>query len=253
MKTLLGIAAVAWSLTASAYAAPPITLGLDHAWIAVAPGAPERVGLERAGFRIAPTVNRHEGQGTASVTVEFENGFLELLWPDDTVSTAPELQVAKDKFVARSNWRTTGWSPFAVGLHRTATTPPAFPFETWKVSAAWMGPGQAMEMLTPRPSHGVSLFVPAQAVDEAANRVAIAKGGQDAAMYLHPNGARRLTALRIVSPNAEGFPPSADFIRGSGALALDVGPAWLMDVTLDAGRRKRTADLRPDLPLVIHY
>ena len=63
------------------------------------------------------------------------------------IAPAPELRVAKDKFVARSNWRTTGWSPFAVGLHRTAATPPAFPFETWKVSAAWMGPGEAMEML----------------------------------------------------------------------------------------------------------
>jgi hypothetical protein len=38
---------------------------LSHAWIVVAPGAPERAALEKAGFRIAPTVNRHDGQGTA--------------------------------------------------------------------------------------------------------------------------------------------------------------------------------------------
>lgn len=59
----------------SAAKAPPLTL--SHAWIVVTPGAPERKALEGAGFRIAPTVNRHDGQGTASVTVEFLNGFLE--------------------------------------------------------------------------------------------------------------------------------------------------------------------------------
>jgi hypothetical protein len=51
---------------------PPLML--DHAWIVVTTGAPERALLERAGFRIAPTVNRHDGQGTAAVTVEFLNG-----------------------------------------------------------------------------------------------------------------------------------------------------------------------------------
>ena len=44
-------------------------LVLDHAWVVVAPGAPERVKLEQAGFIIAPAVNRHDGQGTASVTL----------------------------------------------------------------------------------------------------------------------------------------------------------------------------------------
>jgi hypothetical protein len=56
--------------------APPLTL--SHCWIVVSTGAPERTALEKAGFRIAPTVNRHDGQGTASITVELLNGFLEL-------------------------------------------------------------------------------------------------------------------------------------------------------------------------------
>ena len=232
---------------------PPPPLVLAHAWIAVQPGAPARKDLVRAGFRLTPTVSRHEGQGTASITVEFENGFLELLWPDDTVPVSPELMAAKSKFVARSNWRDNAWSPFAVGFHRTATTPKAFPFETWTVAADWMGAGETIEMLTPRASHGVSLFIPAHAVDEAANLAAIRAGGPGAAVFRHPTGARRLTAIRVIAPSAAGRPPSAEYVRTAGAAGLDEGRAWLMEVTLDHAAQRRTADLRPDLPLMIHY
>src|SRR5882724_12069376 len=84
--------------TAAAFAAEAPPLMLSHSWIVVTTGAPERTALERAGFRIAPTVNRHDGQGTASVTVECVNGFLELIYPDSTVSVSPVLETGAEKF-----------------------------------------------------------------------------------------------------------------------------------------------------------
>ena len=72
-------------------------------------------------------------------------------------------------------------------------------------------------------------------------------------MFRHPNGAHRLTAIRIISPSAAGLPPAAEYIRTAGAAGLDEGRAWLMEVTLDHAAQRRTADLRPDLPLMIHY
>src|SRR5207244_5903417 len=119
--------------------APPLTL--IHAWIVVATGAPERAALEKAGFRIAPTVNRHEGQGTASITVEFLNGFLELIYPDPTVPVSPALQAGAEKFRLKSRWRENGYSPIGIVFDRTPATPQEFPFETWKVSADWMEKG----------------------------------------------------------------------------------------------------------------
>src|SRR5262245_2582369 len=81
---LLGSALLAGAATGQANATH--TLQLDHVWIAVPPGAaPERAALEQAGFRIAPTVNHHAGQGTSSLTVELENGYLELIYADDDV------------------------------------------------------------------------------------------------------------------------------------------------------------------------
>jgi len=47
--------------------------------------------------------NRHEGQGTASITVEFLNGFLELIYPDLTVPVSAGLQAGAEKFRLRDN------------------------------------------------------------------------------------------------------------------------------------------------------
>ena len=85
---------VATLVSVFAAEAPPLTL--SHCWVVVTTGAPERKALERAGLRITPTVNRHDGQGTASVTVEFLNGFLELIYPDSTVSVSPALQAGAE-------------------------------------------------------------------------------------------------------------------------------------------------------------
>jgi hypothetical protein len=80
----------------------------SHAWIVVTQDAPERTGLEKAGFIIDPEVSHHDGQGTSSISVEFTNGYVELLYPDTTVSVSPELQAGAEKFRLKSRWRETG-------------------------------------------------------------------------------------------------------------------------------------------------
>jgi hypothetical protein len=228
-------------------------LALDHVWIFVTPGAPERKVLEKAGLRIAPDVNQHDGQGTASVTVEFLNRYLELIYLDDKVSVAPGMEAAMKKFQARAAWHETGASPFGIGTHRTGSTPAEFPFPTWKITAEWMPKGSFMEMLTPREMwKAPSLFVTADPLDEAANRK-LAADPVKGKRFLHPNGARFLTGVRVIVPNGVELPPSAGYLAAAGAAKFDVGPAWLMEVTLDDAKQKVTQDLRPDLPLLIHY
>lgn len=233
--------------------APP--LKLSHAWIVVATGARERSALEKAGFTIAPTINRHDGQGTASITVELINGFLELIYPDPTVSVSPERQAGAEKFRLKSQWRDSGYSPIGVVLDRTAATPAAFPFPTWKVSADWMDEGTFIEMLTPRETpKAVSLSISshAESTHEKENEL-LAKDPVKGAAFLHPNGARRLTGIRVVAPAADGLPPAAAYLAGHRLVKFDVENQWLLDVTLDDGRQGVTSDLRPDLPMVIHY
>jgi hypothetical protein len=227
-------------------------LALDHVWIMVAPGAPERGALENAGFRIAPTVNRHDGQGTASVTVEFLNGFLELIYLDPTVPVSSGFEAAVAKFQRKTAWRENGSSPFGIGLRRTTSTPATLPFPTWRITAEWMS-GGFMEMLTPRDmANAPSYFVASHPVDEQANRK-LAADPLNGAMFRHTNGAQLLTSVRVVGPDAADFPPAARYLDEAGVTRFEVGTAWLLDVTLDAGQRAIVRDLRPDLPLIIRY
>lgn len=232
---------------------PPLTL--SHAWIVTTTGAPERKALENAGFRIAPTVNRHGGQGTASITVELLNGFLELIYPDPAVPVSPALQAGAEKFRRKSAWRKTGYSPIGIVFDRSSATPEKFPFATWRVSADWMEKGTFIEMMTPKEMpQAISLSISSHPAStrEGENEM-LARDPAKGAMFLHPNGARRLTGIRVVAPSAAGFPPSASYIAGHGLVKFDVGGGWLLDVTLDDGRQGVTKNLAPDLPMVIHY
>jgi hypothetical protein len=212
------------------------TLSLSHAWIVVPTGAPQRALLEKAGFRIDPTVNRHDGQGTASITVEFENGFLELMYPDPTVPVSDALKAGAEKFRLKSEWRTSGYSPIGIVFDRTTSTPETFPFATWKISADWMEKGTFIEMMTPREMpKAVSL-----SISSHANRPNV-------------NAPHRLTAMRVVAPAADRLPASADYIAAQGLMKFETGDDWLLDVTLDNAKQGITKDFRPDLPLIVRY
>jgi hypothetical protein len=232
--------------------APP--LALSHCWIVVKTGAPERAALEKAGFRVAPTVNRHDGQGTASVTVELLNGFLELMYPNPAVPVSPATRAGAEKFRLKSAWRETGYSPIGIVFDRTASTPERFPFETWRISADWMEKGGFIEILTPKETpKAVSLSIASHPKTPESDNEALLRDPVKGGIFRHPNGARRLTGLRVVAPSAAGLPPAASYLSGLGQVKFDVGNQWLLEVTLDEGKKGVTKDLRPDLPMVVHY
>jgi hypothetical protein len=238
---------------ASAFAVEAPPLRPSHSWIVVTTGAPERKALEKAGFRIAPTVNRHDGQGTASVTVEFLNGFLELIYPDPTVPVSSALQAGAEKFRLKSAWRETGYSPIGIVFDRTPATPEKLPFATWKISADWMEKGTFIQMMTPREMpKALSLSISSHPASTRENET-LARDSVKGSMFLHPNGARRLTRLRVVAPATDRFPPAASYIAGHGLVKFDTGSHWLLDVTLDNGKQGVTKDLEPELPMVIYY
>src|SRR5262249_2092734 len=141
-----------------AHAATP-NLQFDHVWIVVHPDAPEHAALERAGFRISPDVNHHDGQGTSSIAAEFQNSYIELMWPYPKVSVAPGREAVVDKFRNRMLWRTTGWCPIGIGLHRTSADNDSFPFPTWTISMPWMPPTHASKSSRPAMTPRARLFL----------------------------------------------------------------------------------------------
>lgn len=254
-RIVLGCAMTAIVTVCTLHAADPPPLKLSHAWIVVKTGAQERTVLEKAGFRVAPEINRHDGQGTASVTVELINGFLELIYPDPTVTVSPASQAGAEKFRLKSEWRENGYSPIGVVFDRTPATPERLPFPTWRVSADWMEKGTFIEIMTPKEmpkAMSLSISSHAESTRDAENET-LAKDPVKGAVFLHPNGARRLTALRVVAPGAEFLPPAAAWIASHQLITFDIEKQWLLDVTLDNGKQGVIKDLRPDLPMVIHY
>lgn len=222
-------------------------LAFDHLWIAVSRDAPERAALERAGFVISPDVNHHDGQGTASITVEFDNAFLELIWVDPGVRVSPGLERVAQKFSLRSAWRTSHWSPFGVGLRRAgggAAEP--LPVPSYAVTGAWMPAGSSIEMLTPRDdSVSPSFFVsPAALTDTAAQA---ARG----ARFHHRNGVHRVTAVRLLTP--AGYRPisALEYLENTGVLQTATADQWTIEMTFDGGVRHIQQDLRPALPLIV--
>ncbi|MBF6023338.1 VOC family protein [Lysobacter niastensis] len=224
--------------------APQTPLRFDHAWLVVTPGAPERAALERAGLQVSDAINRHDGQGTSSITFEFENGYLELIWPDASVALAPGSERAMEKVRERMAWRSSGRSPIGVAAART--TQEALPLQGWTISPAWLRPGTAIEILTPRDDRvSPSLFVvPGYlAVSADASR----------AVPRHPLGVRKVTSVRVTTP--PGYVPidAMRYYTSLGLVQTQPGPEWMLELTFDGGKQGAERDLRPELPLVLRY
>ena len=226
----------------------------DHVWIVVTRDAPERAALERAGLKISPNVNRHDGQGTASIAAEFMNAYIELMWPEPTVSVAPGAERGVEKFKNRMNWRTSGWCPIGIGLHRLTTRTP-LPFPTWSIAPDWMPSGTAIEILTARDdTRSPSFFIepPILAVKEEANRK-IPENDPKRVAFQHPIGVERVTEIRLVRPKEYRPVAAITYLEKTGIFKSTEETAWTIEMTFDNGRKAQIKDLRPDLPLVIRY
>jgi hypothetical protein len=234
-------------------ALPP--LEVDHLMIHVAAGAPERIALERAGFRIAPDLNQHEGQGTASITVELANGFLELVWRDTSVSVAPGLERIAERFQRQGDWRSSGWSPFGIGLRRSRGAPDSLPFPIRRVRSPWMAPGASLEIISATSdTAGPRLWVVPKSMaangrpESDSERQRLSKRDT----FMHANKARAVTAVKVFAPD-RGITPETKLVATYSPVVFAQGADWLLEITFDGGRQGLTRDLRPELPVVCHF
>lgn len=118
-------------------------LSLDHLFVLVEPGAPERVALEREGLREGFR-RRHPGQGTANVCFCFDNAYLELLWEEDREEIASPV-VARTRLAERAAWRRTGASPFGVAVRADPPGAP-LPFATWDYRPPYLPEGAVIDV-----------------------------------------------------------------------------------------------------------
>ena len=241
---------------------------LDHVLLLVPPGAKAAVAkLRAAGFNVANDVQKHVGQGTASIPVLLDNAYLELLWIDTTVRRDP----ANPLDIARWN-RVAGASRVGIGLRRVGVPPmpkpttdanglpvkvplrpvvDVRPVAARSYSAPWMPPGTAIQLLRqPAESLAADIFV---VQDEIAQPWWIGQVRHEATILLqHPGGWRRVRRVVVHGPSAQAPAALAQLRPARVEWRADATAAasWV-EVELEGGAPGRTVDLRPTLPLVL--
>jgi hypothetical protein len=253
------VAAIAVTACATGYQPRGMTgtvpVELDHLFVLVSPNAPESRVLEDAGLKLNPGINRHAGQGTSSKVLWFQNVYLELLWIDDA-KIAQEVSQARlgTNIVARSEWKDSGASPFGVGLHfKPGRSLPPFP--TRDYSAEWMPAGTVIKVATSatQMSEPLIFIVPAAFQVKPMDQWAPEEKKRLLDRSTHPLGIQQLTEARLTM--TRDTPPSGtmDALRSMGILSVQVGTAPLLELTFDRRARGKTLDVRPTLPMLIHY
>lgn len=220
------------------------SIDVDHVFVFVSPGAPEARSLEEAGLMVMPDTSRHTGQGTASISVMFENAYLELIWIED----AAEFEDVGLGMPERK--ADPAGSPFGIGLKRTD---PAreIPFETEPYVSEWMGDADPIRMA--RWSGSVAeplIFVVPEAMrwDLAYERVPALQP-----FTRHELELQRLTEVRLVGPGVATAGGALGALAELGVVQIAEGDRHVVHLTFDDGAHGSTLDLRPALPVVLHY
>jgi hypothetical protein len=222
---------------------------LDHVFIVVGSGAATEIAaVQRAGLTVDTKIARHPEDGTASVAALFENAYLELIWVDDAASVTPEHAATAAWFRSAAAYRTSGHSPFGLGLRRVKGDTAPLPVPVQRESAPWLGPDAAYEVLRrPTEVRASDFFVvPVRAaVTSWIHRVR----RDSPALLKHPGGGREITRVVQYGPVAQepvAFrrlrPARVEFVRAEEPV---------IEVQLDGGVHERRIDLRPALPLII--
>ena len=223
-------------------------LELDHICIWVSPDAPEKEALVKSGFKLDEEVNFHHGQGTASITLSFENAYIELVWVTDEEVVARTGQAINTNLLARAHWTDTGACPFGIALRRKNGSTAALPFAVRSFHAEWMRANDTVLYA----ESGSNLSTPLIFVIPPAMDWAAAVEG-DANLYdsiSHPIGSRQLTLTQVTIANTKSDVEALG--TPTNALQFEVGSAPLVSLTLDDGRQRQAISFEPTLPLKIH-
>jgi hypothetical protein len=218
-------------------------LECDHIVIFAGVDAPEAKTLEALGLQGFGGITVHGGMGTASTAFFFQNSYLELLWVQDEALAGQKFGAAGFDLSAHARWRETGASPFSLALRRRPGAAGPLPFPTQRVTAEWMPPGTAIEVLEDNPSEPSCLVIP--------DILTFPSFRANIPDLPHPLGMQKLTGIKI-TVQGDKLTPQAQLLSQSDVVTLETGSSSLMELTFDDGLQGKSVDVRPTLPLVLN-
>jgi len=219
-----------------------MTYALDHLFVCCAEGAPESARLVRLGLAEG-SPNTHPGQGTACRRFFFENAYIELIWVTDAQEAQAE-RAARTRLWSRWSQRAAGASPFAIILRPTGSDEQDPPFASWAYHPLYLPPHLAIHVAEGTPLSEPAFFFIGFARSPA----------QIQAQPLgHRLGVRRFTAVEVGMPGGSAPCAAARAVQDAGIVTFVEAAHHVMTVTLDDARAGGSADLRPELPLVLRW
>jgi hypothetical protein len=220
-----------------------VSVELDHVFILCAVDAPEAAALSRLGLKEGPA-NTHPGQGTACRRFLFRNAYVELLWVRDEREARSE-GVQRTRLWERWSLRNQGACPFGIVL-RPHGGPRAEepPFPTWSYVPSYLAAGLAIDVAVDTPLNEPEFFY-------LGFQRGRARGVHEA--VAHAIAATVITDVSIGTPVPRQQSMAARSAEAGGVLSFNASSEYVLGLTFDGADTGRTADLRPDLPLVVHW
>ena len=220
-----------------------MSVELDHVFILCAVDAPEADALSRLGLKEGPP-NTHPGQGTACRRFLFHNAYLELLWVCDE-KEARSAAVQRTRLWERWSQRSRAACPFGIVLRATdnarADEPP---FPTWAYRPDYLPAGLAVDVAVDTPLNAPEFFY--MGVQRSGNRPPYEP-------LAHAIAATVITDVRIGTPVQGELSAAARWAEAAGVLSFNAARDYVLALTFDGATTGSTSDLRPDLPLVLHW
>jgi len=188
--------------------------------------------------------NRHLGQGTASRRFFFRNAYLELAWVHDAKEARRE-PAARTRLWDRWSKRHEGACPFGIAL-RPEGEPAGVeqPFPTWSYHPSYLPPNLSIEVAPDTPLTEPDFFY-------LSFQHGRARLGQEPVQHSIP--VRDITEVSVGLPGGMPHSAAARATRELGLVSFDQAEGYLLRLTFDQGSRGKRVDLRPKLPLEMHW
>lgn len=225
-----------------------MTVELDHVFICMDRLAPAAESLLQFGLSEG-TSNTHPGQGTANRRFFFQNAFLELVWVDDPAEAQSPL-VARTGLWERWSQRTSGASPFGVGLRVDGAAQGQLPFANWEYRPPYLPAPLAIRM-----SDHSHVFAAPLLFAISFGRRPDSDPPERRQPLAHRAGVHAITRLRISVPNIDPTIAADWFAVRASCPIVEVvaGNEHLLEIGFDGERQARSHDFRPALPLNFHW
>ena len=238
-------------------------LEVDHfnIWVENPKEAKEK--LIEIGFTSVPDSlsQIHQGQGTGGRYFNFFNGYLEFIFVYDQNELEKNITENKElDFVERANFKENGASPFSIALKIKDYKTEKIPFEKVRYHQDWMKENtniySAKNSKTNLGEPSIFVVYPEiesdrfEALSDLKNipeEYAFAR-----AFYKHPNGAKKITNIKITSSDLDLETKTMIAINAIENVTVKKGTEHLMELYFDKNIQEKSFDLRPELPLIIY-